>query len=46
MALGNKILLTKEFEDTTQEETTVSGVKGVRKVKPKFSPGLRFPCQI
>jgi len=45
MALGNKVILGKETADTRQSEPVKENILGVRKVKPKFAPGMRFPCQ-
>jgi hypothetical protein len=45
MALGNKIVLGKEHRDTSVESMPDNAVKGIRKIRPKFSPGMRFPCQ-
>jgi len=45
MALANKALLGKETKDTRQSGPVRETIEGIRKVKPKFAPGMRFPCQ-
>jgi len=46
MALSNKIILSSETKDFSRDEKEVEKTfKGIRKIKPKFAPGMRFPCQ-
>jgi hypothetical protein len=45
MALNNKIILGKEHYDTTKETPISSNIKSIKTIKPKFAPGMRFPCQ-
>jgi len=45
MAIGNKIILGKEYFDTSQEEPISDSDRGIKKIRPKFAPGMRFPCQ-